>query len=259
MRLRAFAALFPLAAIAAGVPVAGYGQQQSKPGHDDLAALMSHYVDSTVETRQFLAACAPGRRSGWDEGAAMLVASLRAEGLASTGDLAKRLAASSDGAVVYDCSNDASKLRIGGLIPGDWTEVHRRLLQTVRVREVAADAEADPRIASVRAAISAHVGPQADMLNCMSLIHTEFLAIAWIDWNDSLDRAAAAIRNAGYAEDIADAATKEARSANLIRPVKDRQAEIAACAADEAWLTRYATFASFTVVGDVEAALGARN
>jgi len=259
MKRRGFAFALALAAmLAAAARTDLHAQEGTKLGTADLSAVMTHYVDSSVETRQFIAACAAGKRPGWDEGAAMLVASLRAAGLGTVEEVKRRLE-ENDSGPAYDCSDASSKLRLEALMPGDWSEIHRRLLQAAGIREVAGNIDADPKVAAIRAAIAAHVEPQADMLNCMSLIQAEFLAFAWVDWNDALDRAMAMITRAGYPEDLARSATEAARSGKLIRPVGDRQAEIAKCAADDAWITRYATFTPYTVVSDVEAAVGAKN
>ena len=79
------------AAACAGQPAAA---QETKLSPADLAGVMAAYADGVVDMRDLYKACAPNPPGGWDDGAAMLVESLRAAGLdaAAVSAIADRLA-----------------------------------------------------------------------------------------------------------------------------------------------------------------------
>ena len=82
--------------------------------------------------------------------------------------------------------------------------------------------------------------------------------MAYADWEGLVDKAATALREAGYSAETVASIVDPARSGRLLTAVTDRQADIADCAGEEAWTTRYATFAWYSLAGEVETALAAK-
>lgn len=255
LRTRARAVSFA-AFLAAGFPGSAPAQQL-KANPADLTIIMSTYVDAVAELRQFLKACGPGDPAKWDEASGMLVASVKAAGLDETAaaELSRILSHNTGAATTYDCNSDIARYRLEFTHPADWVEYHTKTLTELGIQPVMPVAEDDPKLVAARAAIAGHMNDQSAMFACMSLIEPQWFSFAFVEWNLALDKAAAAIRDAGYAEAAAEELVGPARSAKLIAPVGDRQAAIAACIADTEWMTRYTTFNWFLVIDDVKKAV----
>ena len=90
------------------------------------------------------------------------------------------------------------------------------------------------------------------MLRCMALVQPRWFPMAYADWEGLVDKAAAALREAGYSAETVASIVDPARSGRLLTAVTDRQADIADCAGETAWMTRYATFAWYSLAGEVD-------
>lgn len=224
----------------------------------DFPAVMTAYVDGVVELRQFIIACGPGDPPRWGEGAALLIASLKAFGFlaASSPEFSARLAGSSADAVRYDCAGEVARSRGELQFAPDWVAYHSEMLKRLGIAIVTPPANDDPRLAAVRAVIGKHVEPQARLLNCMAVVTPDFFTLTYGDWNTLVDRSAEAVREAGYDAATAEELVGPVRPARLMRPVADRQAAIADCMASTDWLTRSSTFQIYELTGDVREALG---
>lgn len=221
----------------------------------DLARVMAAYAETTVELRDLYAACAPTPPAGWEEGAALLVESLRAAGLgeAALAAISARLAAAvrTDG-VACDAPEHQLRAQPDG---ADWPAFHRAALEAAGVA-VVVPAAGDERLAAARAAVDAALPLQAHMLQCLSLFDPRNFVAAYAEWDRLIERAAGAFAGAGYPVHVYAPILEPAAAGRLFAPPADRAAATAACAADQAWYDRFATFAWYTIAGDVEAALG---
>ena len=72
------------------------------------------------------------------------------------------------------------------------------------------------------------------MLRCMALIQPRWFPMAYADWEGLVDKAATALREAGYSAETVASIVDPARSGRLLTAVTDRQADIADCAGEEA-------------------------
>lgn len=222
----------------------------------DLPIVMSAYVDSVVEWRQFYIACATDPE-GWDQGSALLSTSLEAAGAGSTqiASWTSRLAAGTDGAVAYDCEDEAATFRKTVDRPANWSAYHTMTLQRLGLKIVATD---DPRADAVRAVFDRYVPMQKKVLNCMALTLPQIFTLAYSDWNAQLDKAGAEMVAASLPLSVTSGLIAGARSAALMQPVGDRHAEVAACVKSTDWQDWWGMFQPFAFKGDVVEALGGK-
>jgi hypothetical protein len=218
---------------------------------------MSAYVDSVVELRQFLVACSKDP-ADWEKGSELLVGSLEAAGLAPAGasDLTARLAASGSSSANYDCNGAVAAARLAIPQPKDWPTFHSGMLERVGIKPVAPDAPEDPRLAAVRDVFAKYIPQQTTALNCTALIQVEWFPQTYADWDGIVAGAAAAIAAAGFDAETVEALAGPARAARLMQPVQDRQAAITACVGDTRWMNWLGSFAVYSLLSDVEKALG---
>ena len=249
-RLMAVAAL--AAAACAGQPAAA---QETKLSPADLAGVMAAYADAVVDMRDLYKACAPNPPGGWDEGAAMLVESLRAAGLdaAAVSAIADRLASAAPAEPV-DCAAPEHALRAGLAAGTDWPAYHRAVLEAAGV-QIVLSAAGDERLAAARAAVEKALPAQARMLECLSLFDPRSFVLAYGDWDRLVETAAGHFAAAGYAAGTYGPILEPAAASRLFKAPVDRKAATASCAADQAWYERYSIMAWFTFAGDIEAAL----
>lgn len=247
-----------LALSASGALAQSDTSQDVKLGVADLGVVVAAYVDGAVELRQFILACAPADAVHWREGAELILATMRRAGLPGdqVASLEARLASGADGAAAYDCQGDVAKARLAYDPPADWVEFHKASLAHIGVEIVMSDNQPDARLDAIRAAVAGHIPEQSRMLNCMALVETRMFPIAYADWQGLVDGAAGAIAAAGYDAETVASVVDPARSANLMKPVTDRQAAIADCIGETGWMTRFATFNWYVLKGDVEKAIG---
>lgn len=248
------------AGIAAAVMYLATGQaaaQEQKLGGDDLSTVMSAYVDSVAELRQFRSACGQDA-TGWSEASAMLAASLRAAGNveeAAVIDVERRLAAEEPPAA-YDCGSEASDIRLATVQPGTWSDLHQAVLSNLGVAVATAGAAADERLEAIRAVFAREIPAQERMLNCMALVEPRWFPVNYADWNGLLGELAADFENAGYTAALAEQIIAPARAGTLLKPVTGgRQAAIGECLANQDWVARYATFQWYGIGGEVRALL----
>jgi len=239
----------PAPAVAQNAPLAG----------PDLATVMTAYAESVVELRDISAACAPTAPGGWDEGAALLVESLRAAGLdgPTVATIAARLASELDRKPV-DCDAPEHGLRAGVTDGSDWPAFHRSVLEAAGLK-VVLPAAGDDRLAAAAAAVAKALPLQARMLECLSLLDPRGFVLAYGDWDRLVGQAAGHFAAAGYAAHAYAPILEPAAAGILFKAPTDRDAAAAACAADQAWFERYSIMAWYTLAGDVEAALKGGN
>jgi hypothetical protein len=248
-------------ALAAAVLLAGLAtasaQQPPRLAAADIAVVMSAYVDSVVELRQFYVACLKDP-ADWDAGSELLVGSLEAEGLAaaSASDLSARLAASGTRPANYDCNGAVAAARREIPQPKDWPSFHAGMLERVGIKPVVPNAPEDPRLAAVRDVFAKYIPQQTTALNCTALIQVEWFPQSYADWDGLVAGAAAAIAAAGFDAQTVQALVGPARAAQLMQPVEDRQAAITACIGDTRWMNWLGSFAVYSLPSDVEKALG---
>lgn len=232
--------------------IAPAAAQQRPLAQADLPAVMTAYADTVVEMRDIYAACASTQPGGWDEGAALLVESLRAAGLdaATAAAIASRLAAAPSGAAV-DCAAPQMQLRAGLPSGQDWPAFHKGTLERAGV-PVVVPVEKDERLAAARAVVEKEMPLQARMLECLSLFDPQNFVLAYSDWDGMLERTAGHFTAAGYPASVHQSILGPAASASLYRRPADRAAASASCAADQAWYERFSIMAWYTIAADVE-------
>ena len=118
----------------------------------DLSIVIGAYVDSVVELRQLLLACAQTEPLHWDEASALLGATLRAAGFgeSETAALTARLAVGRQGSAPYECGSELVATRLSMDPPSDWVELHKAALADIGIAIVTPDPPADARLEAVR-------------------------------------------------------------------------------------------------------------
>lgn len=235
----------PAPAVAQNAPLAG----------PDLATVMTAYADSVVELRDISAACAPTAPGGWDEGAALLVESLRAAGLDgnSVAAIASGMAAAA-GSKPVDCDAPEHRLRAGVAEGSDWPAYHRAVLEAAGLRAVV-PVTGDERLAAAGAVVAKALPLQARMLECLSLLDPRGFVLAYGDWDRLVAQVGHLFAAEGYAAHAYARILEPAAAGKLFGAPADRSAAAAACAADQAWFERYSIMAWYTLASDVETAL----
>jgi hypothetical protein len=226
---------------------------------NDLSIVIGAYVDSVVELRQLLLACARTEPLHWDEASAALAATLRATGFdeSEAAALTARLAVGKQGSASYDCGSELVATRLSMEPSSDWVELHKAALADIGIAIVIPGPSVDPRLDAVHAVFARHLPEQARMLRCMALVQTRWFPLAYADWEAVVDKAEAALHAAGYSAEIVASIVDPARSGRLLIAVADRQADIADCIGETNWMTRYSTFTWYSLAGEVDAALAA--
>ena len=103
------------------------------------------------------------------------------------------------------------------------------------------------RLDKVRTVLANHLPQQARMLTCMALVQPRWFPMAYADWEAVVGKAASALREAGYSAATVASIVDPARSGRLLIAVADRQADIDDCVGETAWMTRYSTFAWYSL------------
>lgn len=224
----------------------------------DLALVMTAYVEGAVELRDLYATCASNPPAGWEEGAAILVESLRAAGLdaSSVAAIGARLASAPDGKPV-DCEAPEHALRAGSLTGTDWPAYHRAALEAAGI-PVVRPTVGDERLVAAGAVVEEALPLQARMFECLSLFDPRGFVLLYVDWDRRVGEVAGRFADAGYAANAYEPILAPAAARNLFRAPADRAAAAASCAADQGWFERYATMSWYTLASDVEAALEGR-
>ena len=114
--------------------------------------------------------------------------------------------------------------------------------------------QSDARLDAVRAVFARHVPEPKRMLNCLALVEPRWFPTAYADWQGMVELAASKIGAAGYDAATVSAVVDQARPADLMQAVDNRQAAIADCVANTDWMQRYASL-SWYLTGDIDRAL----
>ena len=114
----------------------------------DLSIVIGAYVNSVVELRQLLLACAQTEPTHWDEASAVLVATLRAAGLeeSEATALTARLAVGKQGSASYECGSELVAMRLSMAPPSDWVDMHKAAMTDIGIAIVTPDPPADARL-----------------------------------------------------------------------------------------------------------------
>jgi hypothetical protein len=237
--------------------VASASAQQPGFSAADLPVVMSAYVDAAIDMRAAYETCAPAdKRPGqWEEGAALLIASLHGAGLNANlaSALEARLAASVV-PVTIDCAGEQLMLYSGVSSGETWLDYHRTVLELNGIRIVEPGVR-DARLEAVRSVVAEALPQQKRMLVCVSLFDPRsFLSTFW-EWNGLVARAAQALVAAGFGPGDYGPFLDGALSRALFTPPADRVEAAADCMADRAWLDRFSTFAWYSFAADIETAL----
>ena len=249
------AAAATLIAVLALLPAPAAAEEARLSG-PDLARVMTAYAEATVELRDIYAACTPTAPGGWDEGAALLVESLRAGGLDgnSLAAIASAMAtAAGDGPV--DCKAPAHTLRAGLAEGSDWPAYHRSVLETAGLPVIVPAAAGDERLAAAGAVVAKALPPQARMLECLSLLDPRGFVLAYGDWDRLVAQVGGQFAAAGYAPHVYGPILEPATAGRLFAAPADRATAADDCSADRDWFERYSIMAWFALAGDVETAL----
>lgn len=243
-----------LLATAASQPAAA---QERGFSANDLPVVMTAYVDATIDMRAVYEACVPvDKRPGdWEQGADLLIQSLKAAGLSAevAAALEARLAAPVVPLKIKCASEQATYY--SSVPPGsNWPAYHRTLLGLNGIR-IVEPAVQDVRLDAVRAVVAEALPKQQRMLVCISLFDPQNFLATFSDWNGLVAKAAQAFIAAGFGVEAYGPMLDGALSRMLYAPPPDRAAAAADCMADQEWLVRLSTFAWYTFASDVEAAL----
>lgn len=236
---------------------AAVAQPASPPPVEDLVAMMRVYAAGMARQHRLVKACAADRLTGWSEGEALLVASLRPTGIAEADadDLRARL---NEPGPDPDCASDGSKALLELVARGTWSGIHSDMLRSIGVAVVEPEAisAAERRLAGVRAVIAEHIPAQRRMMVCLSVTDPRWLPTAWADWDRLLDDVRADMLDAGMGRSDVMAIVRPAGSRELMAGLNgDPAALIDDCIADRTWSDRMYLLAWFTVRKQVQEAL----
>jgi len=247
-----FGALLPIAA--ANQPAAA---QQRGFSATDLPIVMTAYVEAVVDIRAAYETCAaPDKRpGGWDEGAALLIASVKGAGLdaAIASTLQTRLAAPVV-PTTADCNGDQVRLYSGAPAGTNWADYHRTVLGLNGIRIVEPDVQ-DARLDAVRAVVEDALPKQKRMLVCISLFDPQNFLAAYSDWNGLVAQSAQLLIAAGFGAEMYGPFLDGALSRELYQTPTDRVAAAADCIANQDWMERFSNFTWYSFASDIEAAL----
>lgn len=243
--------------VSAGASIGPAAAQQPGFSAVDLPIVMAAYVEAAIDLRAAYETCMPAdkRPAEWAQGAALLIASLKAAGLSA--GAASALDARLSAPVVPFAGNCADeRLMLFPGVPADtsWTDYHREVLGRNGIRIVEPGAR-DARLDAVRAVVAAALPEQQRMLVCLSLFDPQNFLAAFSEWNGLVAKAAQGFVDAGFGPEDYAPLLDGALSRVLFAPPSDRAATAADCIADQDWMNRLATFAWYSFASDVEAAL----
>lgn len=243
--------------VSAGASIGPAAAQQPGFSAVDLPIVMAAYVEAAIDMRAVYETCTPTdkRPAQWEQGAALLVASLKAAGLstAAASALDARLSAQMV-PFAGDCADERLMLFSGVPAGASWPDYHREVLSRNRISIVEPGAN-DSRLAAVRAVVADALPKQQRMLVCLSLFDPQNFLAAFSDWNGLVAKSAQVFIDAGLGREDYAPILDGALSRVIFVPASDRAATAADCIADQDWANRFATFAWYRFASDVEAAL----
>jgi hypothetical protein len=250
-------ALRVAAALTFAVVATASAQPASPPPAGDLAAMMRVYASGMARQRRLVEACAMDRLTGWIEGEALLIASLRPAGIteADADDLRARL---NEAGEKPDCASDRSKALLELVTKDSWSGIHSAMLRSIGVAVVEPEAisAAERRLANVRAVFAEHIAAQRRMMVCLSVIDPRWLPTAWADWDRMLGEVRADMLGAGVGQLDMTAIVLPAGSRELMAGLNgDAAALIDGCIADRTWSDRMYLLTWYTVRKQVQEAL----
>lgn len=257
MILRLLKASLVAVAVSAGALIVPATAQQPGFSATDLPIVMTAYVEAAIDVRAAYEGCAPAdkRPAEWDEGAALLIESLKQAGLnpGVAAALDARLAAP---VVPFtgDCDGELVQLYSGVQASDSWPDYHREVLGRNGI-EVIEPGARTARLKAVRAVVNAALPQQQRMLACISLFDPQNFLATFAEWNGLIAKAAQAFIDAGFGPDDYRPMLDGALSREIFKPAQNRAEAAADCMANQDWMTRYATFAWYSFASDVEAAL----
>ncbi|KGF67205.1 hypothetical protein LL06_23640 [Hoeflea sp. BAL378] len=257
MILRLLKSSLVAVAVSAGASTVPAAAQQPGFSAADLPVVMTAYVEAVIDMRAAYETCAPAdkRPADWEQGADLLVESLKAAGLTTgvTSALGARLAAP---VVPFagDCAGEQALLFSGVPAGYGWADYHREVLDRNGIRIVEPGAS-DARLEAVRAVVAEALPRQRRMLVCLSLFEPQNFLAAFSDWNGLVAKAAQAFADAGLGPEAYGPILDGALSRAVFAPAPDRAAASADCMANQDWMNRFSTFAWYSFASDIEAAL----
>lgn len=242
------------AVLAAATPALA---QQRGFSPTDLPIVMTAYVEAVIDMRAAYETCAPAdKRPGeWEEGAALLIESLKGAGLsASVAALLQARLAAPIVPTTADCAGEQVKLYSGVPAGTSWPDYHRNVLGLNGIRIVEPGVQ-DARLDAVRAVVEDALPKQKRMLVCISLFDPQNFLAAYTDWNGLVAQAAQFLVAAGFGAESYGPFLDGALSRVLYAPPPDRSAAAEDCMANQDWMERFSMFAWYSFASDVEAAL----
>lgn len=242
------------AVLAAATPALA---QQRGFSATDLPIVMTAYVEAVIDMRAAYETCAAAdKRPGeWEQGAALLIESLKGAGISTS--VAATLQARLSAPIVLttaDCASEQVMLYSGVPAGTNWPDFHRTVLGLNEIKIVEPGVQ-DTRLSAVRAVVEDALPKQKRMLVCISLFDPQNFLAAFTDWNGLVAQAAQTLVAAGFGADSYGPFLDGALSRALYSPPSDRAAAAADCMANQDWLERFSTFAWYSFAADVEAAL----
>jgi hypothetical protein len=226
---------------------------------EETALMLGLYLDTVLEDRQFLAACAKASGkaiTGWDEGASLFVATLSASDLPE--DVIRsaktRIEAPVVGATCDDLMSPERQASIQSV--GNWSEIHGRMLKdALGLKIVYSSGAITLADKAVGAIFQKHGPPQRIALRCSTVLGGPYLPIKLADWAKDLARAEALLGQSGLPGRLWRKKLDELRPAAILADLGDRKALLAACITDQSWQEHIALLRQNSFVPDLESAL----
>ncbi|HHZ10832.1 MAG TPA: hypothetical protein GX405_18850 [Rhizobiales bacterium] len=237
-------------------PAAAQERGSFESSADDLSVMMDRYAGGVTDLRDFVDACVDSPPTDWDDGAALLLASVMKAGLGPDAAMSLRRRLSKPaGRTPVDCESALSVFRQQLQPVESWSAYHAGMLEAAGIPVVNPETAEDGRLAGIRSALAEFTERQSKMLACMALIEPRYFPFAYTDWNSVVDDIAHAMGDAGIDEAQVAASVDPVRAGTLLAKTSETPE---GCAADRGWMDWYANFGWYAIKSRVGGVLAGR-
>jgi hypothetical protein len=226
--------------------------------------VLDFYADSLVTARSIAAVCAPSSSparddKAWEEAAAILVASLWADGFPA--DFVKSVKARLDHPVIpakIDCDSGSKIDQLAGSENDGWVQRVKGMLKSTGLRAVEAPVS-DAQWKEIKAAIEGDLPAQAKLFDCVGAFGFGLLPTLIHDWNRMLIEVGQKLVAAGLPRDEVSAELNAADANHLWH--KPDAAGLASlrrsCKEDQSWYERFSAMSYAVIIAEVDKRLPA--
>lgn len=264
--MRYFLQALSSAALAAGFTAFSPQAQADEVPPLQYLPVLDFYADSLVMARSIAAVCAPPSSparddKAWEEAAAILVASLWADGFPA--DFVRSVKARLDRPLIpakIDCNNGSKIDELAGSEDEGWVQLIKGMLKGTGLRAIEAPVS-DAQWREIKATIEGDLPAQTKLFDCVGAVGFGLLPTLIHDWNGMLIEVGQKLIAAGLPRDEVSAELNAADANHLWH--KPDAATLASlrrsCKEDKSWYERLATMSYAGISVEVGKRLPARS